>query len=53
MSKQNLMEYGSFYEKFETPMRVYAGLCSRHYGHKRRCDRFKGFAKRGHCKKRK
>lgn len=51
MSTTNLMEYGSFLEKFETPMRVYAGLCSRHYGQKRRCNKFKGFAVRGHGKR--
>lgn len=37
--------------RMETPMACYARLCERRYGHKRKCDKFKGFAKRGHSKR--
>ena len=37
--------------RMETPMSCYARLCERRYGQKRKCDKFKGFAKRGRSKK--
>lgn len=38
-------------EKTETPMSAYARLCERRYGQSRKSGKFRGYAKRGHSKK--
>lgn len=37
--------------RMETPMSAYARLCERRYGQSRKSGKFRGYAKRGHSKK--